>query len=294
MPRRADFVIIGAMKCATSTLRAQLAQQPGLYMSEREANFFSNDDICARGVGWYESQFDGAHADQICGESSTHYTKLPTYPRTAERMVECLPHAQLIYVMRHPVDRLVSQYIHEWSERIIDVPIEQAIEQRPELVAYSRYAMQLEPFLKSYGQEKILPVFFDQLRRRPQRELERICRFVGYAGPVRWYEQPPWNVSSARMRKSRLRDAVVEFSPLVKLRRMLVPKSIRTRIRQLWTMRERPQISEIRLRQLVEVFDEDLARVGQWLGLELSCENFRNVTAGALLGPDWAKNLHIG
>ncbi len=47
------------------------------------------------------------------GESSTHYTKLPTYPRTVDRMVRDLPRLKLIYVMRHPIERLVSQYVHE-------------------------------------------------------------------------------------------------------------------------------------------------------------------------------------
>ncbi len=51
MARMPDFVIIGAMKCATSTLHEQLAQQPGICMTEpKEPNFFSDADQYARHI----------------------------------------------------------------------------------------------------------------------------------------------------------------------------------------------------------------------------------------------------
>jgi len=287
MGRRADFVIIGAMKCATSTLCAQFSRQPGFYMTEKEPNFFSNDENYARGIAWYEHLFNGAGNDHLCGESSTHYTKLPTYPYTVKRMKEHLPDAKLIYVMRHPIDRLVSQYIHEWSERRINVPIGKAIERHPELIAYSRYAMQLKPFLNAYGPEKILPVFFDRLHVQPKLELARICRFVGHQGPVDWYDQPARNVSRERMRKNALRDAMTSFPPLALLRRTLVPKTIRRRIRQLWTMKRRPKIPGSQLEKLLEVFDEDLNRLGRWLQMEISCATFKEVTARETLEQGW-------
>jgi len=148
MKDRPDFIIIGAMKCATSSLHDQLAATPGFFMTRlKEPNFFSNDEQFARGGDWYLSLFKHAAPGDLCGESSTHYTKLPTYPKTVERLYERLPDAKLIYVMRHPVNRLISQYTHEWTEREIDVPIDEAIERYPRLTDYSRYTMQLESFI---------------------------------------------------------------------------------------------------------------------------------------------------
>ena len=86
---RPDFIVIGAMKSATTTLHEQLARQPGIFMSRpKEPNFFSDDAIYARGWGWYSSLFQAADLGSLRGESSTHYTKLPTFPRTVERMVQ--------------------------------------------------------------------------------------------------------------------------------------------------------------------------------------------------------------
>ena len=115
--RLPDFIIIGAMKSATSTLHNQLSAQPGIFMSTpKEPNFFSDDEIYSRGLSWYKGLFSDAKPDDICGESSTHYTKLPDYPDTIARLKSAVPQPKLIYVMRHPIDRLVSHYIHQWSE----------------------------------------------------------------------------------------------------------------------------------------------------------------------------------
>lgn len=271
-----DFIIIGAMKCGTSTMHEQLARQPGIFMSEpKEPNFFSDDAQYARGVGWYRGLFAPAGPHEICGESSTHYTKLPTYPDTLARMREHVPDAKLIYMMRHPIDRLVSHYIHEWTQRVIDEPIDQAVERHPELVDYGCYAMQLEPFLSSYGDENVLPVFSERLRAAPQAELERVCRFIGHVGPVQWQELPAANVSVERMRHSALRETLRAMPGLRGLYRALVPASLREGINGFWRMRQRPELSDVRRRQLERAFDEDLRRLGQWLGVELRCANFR-------------------
>ena len=141
-----NFIIIGAMKCATSTLHDQLALQPGLLMSDpKEPNFFSNDEQYRRGLAWYTGLFAAAEDGVLCGESSTHYTKLPTYLRAVERVHKHVPGARLIYVVRHPVDRLVSHYIHEWTERTVPSPIDRAVRECPRLTEYGLYAMQLRP-----------------------------------------------------------------------------------------------------------------------------------------------------
>ena len=94
-PRLPDFLIIGAMKSGTSTLQAQLAVQPGLFMTTpKEPNFFSDDDIYAKGIDWYRSLFDAAAAGDLKGEASTHYTKLPDYPDTVTRLAASFARAR--------------------------------------------------------------------------------------------------------------------------------------------------------------------------------------------------------
>jgi hypothetical protein len=281
MSRLPSFVIIGAMKSATSTLYEQLLRQPGIYLPQlKEPNFFSNDEQYSRGLKWYASLFNEAQAADILGEASTHYTKLPTYPQTVARMRSCLDRPRLIYVMRNPVDRLISQYIHHWSQGDVSCGLQEALTRHPELIAYSCYARQLAPFIESYGKAAILPVFFDRLLAAPQGELERVCSFIGYRGNVQWDEKlSRSNVSAERVRRFPLYHLLVENPFATRLRQGLVPKAVRTRVRQFFVIGERPTIAASTRKELEQVFDEDLGMLGNWLGTSLDCRNFCEVTA---------------
>jgi hypothetical protein len=289
MDRLPDFVTIGAMKSATSTLHEQLAVQPGIFMSRpKEPNFFSNDEIAARGWDWYRALFARADRGDLCGESSTHYTKLPTYPRTVERMSRALPRAKLIYVMRDPIDRLISHYLHDFIRGAIAGPIDEALARHPELTDYGRYGMQLEPYLAAFGPESVLPVFFERLVGHPQAELERICRFIGYGGRPRWDESMgARNVTREQLRKCTIREMAVNLPVLSGVRRRLVPRPWVERLKAHWRAdHERPRLRPESVERLRAVFDDDLARLGHWLGTALDCEHFSEV---ALAGPhDWA------
>ncbi len=288
MNRLPDFIIIGAMKAATSTLHEQLASQPGIFMSTpKEPYFFSDDPVYANGIDWYCKLFADANADAICGESTTHYSKLPTYPLTIERMRRHLPpDIKFIYIMRHPIDRLVSQYIHQWSEREITVSIHEAIERCPELIAYSQYCRQLTPYFDAFGKEKVLPVFYERLSAQPQHELERICRFIAYDGQPIWQEKVgAQNISSQRMRSSPWRDKVAYAPGISAVRERLIPQTIRDKIKGFWQLNQRPELTPAEIVRLTQIFDEELSKIGKWLNIELSCNNFKSVTSHATL--DW-------
>jgi len=72
------------------------------------------------------------------------------------------------------------------------------------------------------------------------------------------------------------------------VRRSLVPKSVRNRIKEFWSMKQRPQLSNTSIERLTSIFDADLATLGQWLSLDLNCENFKQ--AASETSPSWTCN----
>ena len=276
-----DFIIIGAMKSATSTIHAQLAAQSGIFMSTpKEPNYFSDNVEYARGEVWYASLFSGVAPNDLCGESSTHYTKLPDYPLTIERMAKHLKSPKLIYIMRHPIDRLISHYIHQWSQNVIKCDINEAIEQYEELIAYSCYARQLKPYFDKFGCENVLPVFNEAIRQDPQEQLQHIADFIGFQGTVTWQDDvAAQNVSGDRIKAFKGYQWLIESDIMTFLRRTFVPQGIRNKIKSGLTMQKRPEIDESHLKQLITLFDEDLLSLGADLGVELSCLNFKQVVS---------------
>jgi hypothetical protein len=286
--RLPNFLIIGAMKCGTSTLHEQLARRPGLFLSNpKEPNFFGDDACHARGLGWYGSLFAKAEPQQLCGESSTHYSKRPTFPHATSRIAATLPEVRVIYLMRDPLERIVSQYIHEWTEREVSGSLDRAVQGFPHLVAYSEYAYQLEPYLESLGADRVLPVFFERMAHDPRRVLEEVCAFIGdpSAEPAVWDPSVGReNVSSERMRQSPWRDALVH-SPLGRALRRIAPQGFRESVKGAWRMRSRPAFSPQLRSELESRIDRDLARLGRWLGVELTCRGWREQVLG--LEPRW-------
>jgi hypothetical protein len=81
------------------------------------------------------------------------------------------------------------------------------------------------------------------------------------------------------MRISPWRDRIVNLPGLRQVRRALVPQGLRERVKSLWMMRERPGLADATLASLRRIYDDDLALLGGWLGIELTCDNFRTVVS---------------
>lgn len=273
---RPDFVIIGAMKSGTSSLHDQLAQQPGFFMSDpKEPCYFSDDDVHARGEDWYRGLFAGASPGDLRGESSTHYTKLPTYPHTVDRIESFGGDLRFVYLLRHPVERLVSHYVHVRSFNDGSDSLEATIEAMPELVRYGCYGEQIRPFVERFGADRIHVALFEDLTRRPQAVLDGLGPFLGVDEPLTWIDMAPSNVSADRLRLSPSLRRVVHHPLVTRLRRTLVPARLRQRmVQQLSMGTEKPELSPELRADLERRFDDDLAYLTDTFGTTFSCARF--------------------
>jgi hypothetical protein len=106
-----SLIVIGAQKCGTSSLHAYLDAHPEIAMSTpKELDFFGGPGFAnwERGVDWYRAQFDPEAP--VRGESSPSYTAYPFVVGTPERIHALVPGAKLIYMVRDPIERLLSQW----------------------------------------------------------------------------------------------------------------------------------------------------------------------------------------
>ena len=254
-----DFIILGAMKCGTSTLAAQLGAQPGIFMTTpKEPNYFSDDQVFAKGPEWYASLFSEATPGDIKGEASTHYTKRPELPKTIERMTDQLPQVRLVYMIRNPMSRIISHYIHEWTQCVLSGPLSVEIERHTPLVDYGLYGWQIAPYVEAFGAESILLSSLERMQADPAAELARVAAHVGHGKRTVWNEElDSVNVSAERMRRLPMHDLLVDHPVAATLRRNLLPKTMRTWVREKRQFKGRPEIPEALVPTLKERFMED-------------------------------------
>lgn len=254
-----DFLIIGAMKCGTTTLQAQLAAQAGVFMSTpKEPNYFSDDAIFAQGSDWYEGLFATAPAGALKGEASTHYTKLPTYPETLPRMLAVLPAPKLVYMIRNPVARAISHYIHEWSLRGAGSDAQGTFRSQSEFTDYGCYGMQIAPFVEAYGKERILLTCLEAFKADPMAEFARVAAFLDLPETAAWQpDLEAQNVSGERFRRLPFQSLLVDNPVARAVRYALVPKSVREKIRARRQISTRPEIPADVQQQMQMRFLED-------------------------------------
>ena len=147
---------------------------------EKELDFFAVDTTWRRGIDWYAERFAAAGEDAIArGEASTAYTKYPHYPHVPERIARVIPECQLIYVVRNPVDRIVSHYRHRVAVGAERLPLERAVGENPIYLDYSRYALQIDRYLQVFAREQLLVVESERLRVDRAATMQRIYGFLG-------------------------------------------------------------------------------------------------------------------
>jgi hypothetical protein len=182
-------LIIGAMKCGTSTLYDHLVTHPQIAAgTKKEPSFFSNDHNWKRGIGWYESQFGfDPSRHRYALDASTDYTKDPYCPGIAARITATAPREyKLIYIMRHPLRRIESHALFAeltktefggrrspYTTHCFDAGI------TPAAIAFSLYAYQIDRFADYYDKGDLLLLTLEQLVRDPSGVLERVCVFLG-------------------------------------------------------------------------------------------------------------------
>jgi hypothetical protein len=144
----------------------------------KELSFFVEARNWRRGLRWYESQFRPA---AVRGESSPLYSFHPAHPGVPERMASVVPEARLVYLVRDPVERIISSYrFQRWIAGRYDRDISELLAdlEGSMTVAGSRYAFQLEQYLPFFPISQICVIDSADLRQQPSKTLRRVFRFL--------------------------------------------------------------------------------------------------------------------
>jgi hypothetical protein len=263
-----NLIVIGAQKCGTSSLHYYLDQHPDIAMSRpKELNFFSRD-AWERGVAWYAAQFEPGAA--IRGESSPSYTFYPRHRGVAKRMYSIVPDAKLIYLVRDPIERIVSHYLHNYVWRLEHRGIEHVLAgpDRDHFLAVSKYFMQLKQYLAFFPRSRVLVLAHDELLHDRTGTMRQIFDFLEVESSFydKRFEKLRYRTSDRR-RKTRL------GASLAAMTRVELPERLSFQVQRLLPYPfargiERPAVDGALRERLTRELRDDANRLRELTGKE--------------------------
>ncbi len=188
-PAPPTFVIIGAQKSATRWLRINLGLHPEIFTARSEIHFWNNAHRVEKlGFEWYGEQFEGWKGESIVGEATPGYMFWRHQPElVAQRLKDHHPGVKVIAILRNPVDRAQSALKHQIrrkripaKSRLLDVVRERGA---PEsewfcFVSGGWYGASLAPYVEHFG-DQLLVLFHDDVTADPARPFRAALEHVG-------------------------------------------------------------------------------------------------------------------
>ncbi|MCB2076466.1 MAG: sulfotransferase [Novosphingobium sp.] len=176
-----DFLIVGAMKAGTTTLHRDLGMHPDIFLpAQKEPETLVRFDDLVQCERDYGELFALSAAGMIRGEASTAYTKRPVHEGVAEKARDLTGGLlRIVYIRRDPVARIVSHYRHSNQQGRMPEPLSEALRTYPDLIAFSRYDWQIEPWKRMFGPDRVLEI---ELETYSANRMETVRRVVSHIG----------------------------------------------------------------------------------------------------------------
>lgn len=168
MLQKPNLFLIGAMKSGTTTLWSLLKQHPEIFATDtKELRYFISSKFTSRSEREYIKKFKFAKRQKYLLDASPQYSMSPKYGDVARRIHEFNPRAKILYIMRHPLDRLLSQYRYQVWHGFEDLPVLEALCRNSNYLITSYYAHQLRPYVNLFGIQNIITLTTESLSERP-------------------------------------------------------------------------------------------------------------------------------
>ncbi len=285
-----NLIIIGGLKCGTTSIHHYLGLHPEIQMSKpKELNFFVTEQTWDLGLDWYRARFDDRFP--VRGESSPHYTNLPRFVGVPEKIHEHCPDARLIYMVRDPIKRILSHWVHatgagyETREMVPTLSLPDSA-----YVNRSQYWMQLQPYLELFPNEQIEVITQEELQTEREATMRKAFEFAGVDEKFTSEQfDREWEKSSGKSSgKYQFMEKLIKLPGFRSFDRNFdrLPESLRWVVEKVVHDPEKPPAPKPTLPdELVETlrgrFSEDVAGLQRFAGREFSGWNSYQAPDGA-------------
>jgi hypothetical protein len=252
-----NFLIPGAEKAGTTSLKNYLFEHPEIFIVDKEIHFF--DQNWDKGIEWYEEKFSNYNGEKVIGE------KTPGYMYTdVEHIKSVLPDVKFIFCLRNPIERAYSQYWHDVRKGREKMPFNKAIKKKNIIYKErSKYINYLKKFSEHYPKSQMLFILTEDLKYNRRETLKTVLKFLKVDDKYNFKDLSEENVGG--MPRSKFLAELAEKKPIKK--NVYFYRLIKTI--NLKRKGNLPKIETETRKYLEEYFDEYNQELKKFTGLNL-------------------------
>lgn len=275
-----DFFLVGAPKAGTTSIYSYFKKNPGIFVPQvKEPHYFSCPEVkntyykvnFIDSKNEYESLFEGAKNAQKTGDFSTSYLYEQQAPY---RIKETCPNANIIVMLRDPVERAISHYLMDVRDGYQKRPLIECIRGQKESVKlyYKEYVekgmyyKQIKRFKSIFEEEKISVWLFRELKKDTREVVREMFKFVG--------SKANYNIESFTKKNQYKKinsEAVKKVlnTRLAKNISSFIPSNIKKRAKRALISTDKPKLYEARCK-LSEIYRDEVNNVQKLIKKDIS------------------------
>ncbi|GGE36353.1 sulfotransferase domain-containing protein [Actibacterium pelagium] len=271
-----DFFVVGAAKAGTTAVWSWLRQHPGVFLPDiKEPSFFAfegrsttprngpYDKDYVRRLFNSREQYAALFAEadgKVSGDVSPVYL---SDERAPNRIARARPDARILILLRDPVDRAYSQYMHHRRDGLEPcATFEAALKAEASRIEDGwswghgylkggQYASQVATYLKLFEPSQILILDYAQLQEDPVLCWQQICRHFRVSQlPMPQNDRVNQTANLRGVPRFQLIERIIRHPGRVQQRlKALIPETLRRRTRSLlsrWTAAVEPMAPQTR------------------------------------------------
>ncbi len=237
----------------------------------KEPNYYSAPLGQAELTSWYNSLFDivSANDERLIGEGSVSYTNPNRVDFTVKRIAKANPDCKFIFMVRHPIRRLESDWKMRFREGRFSTDYETSLRKQATLLNHGLYWKAISKYLEHFPEENLLVVFLEDFKSDFNREMLRVYEHLGLS-PENVTSQPQQAIKSNQAdnyRQDTAISSVIRTLPLEKVTSFLPRKLVlyvKSKLTRSWDY-DLSCSEEIR-REASEFYKEDVRELLQFCG----------------------------
>jgi hypothetical protein len=273
-------ILMGAQKAGTTQLASYLEQHPEIILSSpKEPDFYTRH--WEQGLDWYKTRF--TVLSKILIDASTSYSCAPldkhfaadinaksAYRDIPQRIKSVSADAKFIYIMRDPVKRAHSAYLHQVRAGLEPQPFEQAVKRNTYYLRTGHYAGQIELYLQHFDIDRFKFLFFEDFISKPHTLVAECFKFMGLDDAITLNDHVSRNQSFVYKGKWDKLNILLRkkggVNKLVKTIKPLIPRTFLHKAAEVMT--EKPtEMTQQQKDFLTEFYQQPNEQLKQLLGL---------------------------